>query len=50
MPESKPEYLVLFCPVCEEIQHFRPKGNSDIYYCPICKLEVCYRDGRISKK
>lgn len=50
MQESKPLFLVSVCVNCIAIRHFRPKGDGNIYYCPVCKLEVCYIDGRIERK
>lgn len=45
-----PPYLVLVCPNCVNIRHFRPKGDgSNIYYCPVCKVEIYYIDGEITK-
>lgn len=44
-----PPYLIYVCPSCVNLRHFRPKG-SNIYYCPVCKLEVYYTDGKITRK
>lgn len=50
MPDSKPEYLVYVCANCHNIRHFKPKGDDNIYYCPVCKSEIEYIDGRIEGK
>ncbi len=47
---NNPSYLVHICPSCIAIRHFKPKGDgSNIYYCPVCKSEVRYIDGRIER-
>lgn len=42
-------YLVYYCAGCIAIRHFKYKKDN-IYYCPVCGLEVYYIDGRIMRK
>lgn len=45
---GNPSYLVIVCPNCVAIRHFKPK-SSDTYCCPVCGFKVSYNNGVITK-